>query len=322
MGRTRAQIVGWEKRWSVPVAIAGFLAVVCLFGSQLISPVNGEGNAAILGSVHEHSGAVVASSVVRALGLILLAVPLLYLFRAAQARSERVKRQLVVLVIVAPIFVAVSSGLTGPANNEAAESFLSGEAKPTLTVAEAKEKCESDRSDEGASDFAGKYEPKAGETAMAACETRKRADSAASNAIGEASLAPIVSGLGIGGTLGLIVTFIYCGLWGMRTGLLTRFWGSLGMVVGVTFLLGPLFILALVWLVYFSMLALGLLPGGRPPAWEAGKAVPWPTAGEKAAAELEPEDGEVVTSAEGDGDGDGDGDDGPGAERRKRKQRD
>jgi hypothetical protein len=77
----------------------------------------------------------------------------------------------------------------------------------------------------------------------------------------------------------------------MRTGLLSRFWGSLGMVAGIAFVLGPLFLVTLVFFVYLGLLILGLVPGGRPPAWEAGEAVPWPTPGEKAAAELEPEDG-------------------------------
>jgi hypothetical protein len=63
------------------------------------------------------------------------------------------------------------------------------------------------------------------------------------------------------------------------------------MVAGIAFLLGPLFLVTLVFFVYFGMLAFGIVPGGRPPAWEAGEAVPWPTPGEKAAGELEPEGG-------------------------------
>jgi hypothetical protein len=64
------------------------------------------------------------------------------------------------------------------------------------------------------------------------------------------------------------------------------------MVAGVGILLGSIFLLVpYVFFVYFGLLALGLVPGGRPPAWEAGEAVPWPTPGEKAAAELEPEGG-------------------------------
>jgi hypothetical protein len=73
----------------------------------------------------------------------------------------------------------------------------------------------------------------------------------------------------------------------MRTGLLSRFWGSLGMALGIATLFG-LIIFTLIWFIYFGLLVLGKVPGGRPPAWEEGEAVPWPTPGEQAAAELEP----------------------------------
>ena len=67
----------------------------------------------------------------------------------------------------------------------------------------------------------------------------------------------------------------------MRVGLLTRFWGSLGMALGVAALL-LLVQFTMIWFIYFGLLLLGRLPGGRPPAWAAGEAVPWPTPGEKA----------------------------------------
>ena len=78
---------------------------------------------------------------------------------------------------------------------------------------------------------------------------------------------------------------VYTCLHAMRTGLLTRFWGSLGMALGaVSFIF---FQFALLWFVYLGLLLLGRVPGGRPPAWESGEAEPWPTPAEKAAAELE-----------------------------------
>ncbi len=43
----------------------------------------------------------------------------------------------------------------------------------------------------------------------------------------------------------------------------------------------------LLWFLYFGLLVAGWIPGGRPPAWAAGEAIPWPTPGEKAAEELE-----------------------------------
>ena len=47
---------------------------------------------------------------------------------------------------------------------------------------------------------------------------------------------------------------------------------------------------SLIWFIYFGLLLIGKLPGGRPPAWAAGESIPWPTPGEKVAAELPDDD--------------------------------
>ena len=128
---------------------------------------------------------------------------------------------------------------------------------------------------------------------------------------------------------------LYTCLYAMRVGLLSRFWGSLGMALGVaSLILAPEF--ALIFFIYFGLLAVGKLPGGRPPAWDAGEAIPWPTPGEKAAQEMQPQepDAEVVDAPElpeGEGEarparaarrlGDKPDDGGSGGPRRKRKRR-
>jgi hypothetical protein len=311
--KTKTEIVAWESRWATPVAVTTFVAVALLIGSNLATQVTGTGDAEILRSTHEHSGSVLLAGLMQALAFLLLAAPLFYLFKVVAARSDRVRPQLVGLVLAAPLFLAVSGGLTVGARGEAGDQFVAGEAKSTLSAKEAGEKCRSQQKDEGAKAFAEEFEPARGETALAACETRKVEDDEASNAIAEASLAPIVSGLGIAGGLGFMVALFYSGLWAMRTGVMTRLWASLGMAAGVAFLLGPLFVITLLWLIYFGLLVLGKVPGGRPPAWAAGEAIPWPTPGEKAAAELSPEepDGSLLPPGEPNDD-----------ERRKRKQRD
>jgi hypothetical protein len=316
----KREAIAWEARWAIPVATATFMAVVLMVASGLVSAASGEGDAEILRSIHAHEGSVVLAGVLQGIGFALLAVPLVYLFRVVRARSDGVRPQLIGLVVIAPIFLGLAAGVTAGARNEAGNQFVAGEAKSTLSAQEAKEKCVSDRKDEGAKDFAGKYEPGAGETALAACEDRKVEDDEASNAIAEASLASLASGLGIAGGLGLVVALFYSCLWAMRTGILTRFWASLGMALGVAALLG-LILFTLLWFIYFGLLVLGRVPGGRPPAWAAGEAIPWPTPGEKAAAELEPADPDLAEShPAGDGDGGDSSDDG--GERRKRKQRD
>ena len=98
-------------------------------------------------------------------------------------------------------------------------------------------------------------------------------------------------GFTFAGTLGFVVAVVYTALHAMRAGLLTRFWGTLGMALGVSLLfLGFIGILAFV--VALGLLIAGLWPGGRPAAWEAGIAIPWPKPGEEpaeeAAAEPEP----------------------------------
>jgi hypothetical protein len=67
----------------------------------------------------------------------------------------------------------------------------------------------------------------------------------------------------------------------MRVGLLTRFMGVLGVIVGVA--VAPILpidsqgIIRVFWLAALGMLFLGRLPGGTPRAWATGEAEPWPT---------------------------------------------
>lgn len=288
MGDRKAEIQAWESRWAVPVGIASIVGVVLLVAARPLN-VSGDGQADFLREANDHAGTVFLSGLMQVLAFLLLALPLVYLFRAVQARSDRVRPQLIGLIIAAPLFLAVSSGLSIGVTGEGADRFVAGEAKADLSAEEANEDCVEERKDEGNDFLVDEYEPAKGESPLRACEDRKVEDDEASQAVKEASLAPLATGLGLAGAFGFAIALLYSGLWAMRTGILSRFWGSLGMVAGIAFLLGPLFLVTLVFFVYFGLLAIGIVPGGRPPAWEAGEAVPWPTPGEKAAAELEPD---------------------------------
>jgi hypothetical protein len=287
---TRAETLEQESRWALPVALATLLSIVLFIAARFVLGVSGDGAAEVLRSVDENSGSVMLSGLIQAAAFVLLAFPLVYLFRAARARSEQVRSQLIGLVIAAPLFLALAAGFTSAAQREGADEFVAGGAKPTLTKQEAKEKCVDERKDDGNDSLVDEYEPGRGESPLEACENRRLEDDAASEARAEASLAPLATGFGIAGALGFVVALFYTCLWAMRTGLLSRFWGSLGMALGVATLIGLVFFL-LIWLIYFALLAVGKVPGGKPPAWERGEAVPWPTPGDKAAAELEPEGG-------------------------------
>lgn len=275
---SRDAVLERERRWATPVALACFVALGLLIAATVIvSAVSGDGEAEILQEVDAHRSDVTISSILQAGGLVLLLFPLVYLFRAAQARSDQVRGQLIGLVVAAPLFLAGGALLNAVATEEAATDFLAGQSSSSLSVKEAGRECQSDRRDDKAK---FREEFAAGRAGLGDCAAEKVADDEASNAVSDASTRGIATGLGLGGRLGLAFALAYSCLWAMRTGLLTRFWGSLGIALGVAALL--LFIqFTLLWFLYFGLLVLGWVPGGRPPAWAAGEAIPWPTPGEK-----------------------------------------
>jgi hypothetical protein len=264
----RKQLLAWEERWSRPVALATLASVALVIAAIVIATQavgSGSGDSGLLRDVDQHRTAQMISSILQAIGVGLLAAPLYYLFRAAKARSERMRGQLVGVVIAAPLFLAALAVLSGVSTLHAASDFVSNEVPHLLAK---KISLDSDHANE-----------------------------LANETISEAPLRPLAAGFGFAGQIGFVVAMVYTCLYAMRVGLLPRFWGSLGMALGaVSFIF---FQFALLWFVYLAFLLIGRVPGGRPPAWESGEAIPWPTPGEKAAADLEPpSNGDPSSSAE------------------------
>jgi hypothetical protein len=119
---------------------------------------------------------------------------------------------------------------------------------------------------------------------------RNAADFASSHDQSTAAAHDVVrnGGLLVGGTLvgqlglfALAAAIVLVSLAAMRIGLLVRFMGILGAIVGVLQILGPLsalsFVVTAFWLALIGALMLGRWPGGMPPAWALGEAVPWPS---------------------------------------------
>jgi hypothetical protein len=92
--------------------------------------------------------------------------------------------------------------------------------------------------------------------------------------------------IGLAAQLLLAVGVVLVSLNAMRAGLLTRFLGILGIITGVLVVipLGPVPVVQAFWLVALGLLFLGRAPGGVPPAWRTGRAEPWPSQQEQAAA--------------------------------------
>ncbi len=102
------------------------------------------------------------------------------------------------------------------------------------------------------------------------------------------SILPDVGLIGLAPSLAFGFSFVMISLGAMRAGLLSRFMGILGIIVGVLYVIpllggGPP-IVTIFWTAALAVLFLDRWPQGRGPAWAAGEAIPWPSAMDQAKA--------------------------------------
>jgi hypothetical protein len=241
-----AETIERERRWATPAALGTLLAVGLSFASLILlsSTFGANGNAELLRKIDADSGTLVLTYVIRALGSALLAIPLVYLFRATEARSEKVRSQLIGLAIAGPLFMAAFAIFTGLSLHDAAPAFV----------------------------------------AKHVTGSKSHMDDVAQNVINDSAFRNLAAGFGIAGALGFAFAMAYTSLHAMRVGLLSRFWGSLGVALGVGSILFPQY--TLIWIIYLGLLIAGWVPRGRPPAWDSGEAIPWPSPGERMAEQM------------------------------------
>jgi hypothetical protein len=351
----RERILERERRWALPAAIAALVPIVLYIASIFIVQgadiAGGNSEAEQLASLHEHAGTVLVSAIVRGIGFLVLPLPILYLFLAAKARSPRVQAAMVGFVFLGPILFGAQGVVQAIGAGQAASAFVqlppeqhrsyaafqsqvtrepSQIAKVTLYTAD-----DSLEAEQGNGDFYSvqKYPPKdeskiLNDLGAKGIDNETDSDTGAHPPDAEATHATdndgtlqASQGLLLPAVLGLIVMMVYVPLQSLRTGLVARFLGSLGIALGASMILIlPIAVIAmLAWTGFLGLIFVGRVPGGRPPAWEAGEAIPWRRPGE----EPPPERGGAI---EGEGqeverDGDGAPAAGSGGQPQKRKRK-
>ena len=248
MATSRTETLERERRWARPAGIAAILVPPLFILSLYL-----EGSSAALGTVvpteqyrlaDEDAGQLLPAYIAQAAALALCSLPLLYLFRAAQARSERVSPAMAGFALIGPLLYGAALIVTNLGRAEVASDFVA-------------------RASAG------------GDIYTILQEVSE-----------DSTLLTIGSTLFLPAALGMVVAMVYICLQAQRVGLLTRFFGSLGMALGVLLLvINPQFsLLALaIWFGWLGFLILDRTPKGRPPAWAAGEAIPWPRPGEEPA---------------------------------------
>lgn len=252
-----------ERRNGRIAGVIGMIGVIVFVGvgaTGLAGEFQGaDGFAESLVAFPAESSEVVVLLVAQAVGIALFIPALLILFSAVRNRNEKFRPGLIGLCIAGPLFFAGSLIASYFAIDAAAGVFDPANLDAGVELGS------------------------------------EEADDVAQDIYLDQGTANVASGLRFAGQLGMTFIIVYTSLYAMRSGLMTRFWGTLGMALGVgVLLIGPPALLG--FFLAVSLLVAGFWPGGRPPAWDAGVAIPWPKPGEEPAAD--PDDGEAVASPE------------------------
>jgi hypothetical protein len=253
----REEQLSWEARVGRPVAIAAFLSAILLVASLVYSSskLNQSTNDTVDGLrlIHDNKTEVLVTTVLQALSTSLLAAPLWFLYKVTRYRRAELPSLARYLALFAPIAAAV-----------------------LLLIRQIQVSNVADKVVKHLTDVGG-LPP-------------NDANDYAKHQLSHGSV-QIVGGLALAAGLALAFAFIIISLNAMRAGVLSRFMGIIGIIVGVLFvipLLGQVPIVEVFWVAALGLLFLGRWPqGGRGPAWDTGEAIPWPTAQDRAAAMAE-----------------------------------
>jgi hypothetical protein len=327
----RERIIDRERRWARPTALIAVVPAVLYAASILIDQsadlYSGASDAEQLRSLHDNSGAILVSSILRAIGFLMLPVPLVYLFRAAQARNPRVQGALVGFVVLGPILFAAQGIVQSAAANRVSSDSVELPREESRPYAELQAQLNKDpKSIERVTIYTGPnvleveqtdgtfykvkdFGKRSSEKVVSSLPSDldnddvdndtdsdgSPGDALARHLLENSTGVQVAQGLLFPAVLGMVVAMVYTPLQAVRAGLLTRFFGTLGMALGASLILIlPAALLGiLLWSGYLGLVFIGKVPGGRPPAWDAGEAIPWLKPGEEPSS-APPRSGEAI----------------------------
>jgi hypothetical protein len=260
----------WERKWApfaaASAALAALLPIAAtIYASSLLGKLPSDREDLFLEKIHEKSSGYIASGVLTAIGTFLMAPVLVYLYRATVARRPQIPRIALILAVVAPLVAGGAGVARQVVLAHTADEFV--KPQPALTVAQraAREERLSKITDKD------KYLKEV---------EKLEPDGRAKDKLQSGSVATVAY-VGLIANLLLGTAFVLIAMHAMRAGLLSKFMGILGVIVGALTavpLLGGAPVVQLFWLIAMMVLFLNRWPQGRGPAWEAVEEIPWPTA--------------------------------------------
>jgi hypothetical protein len=303
---SRQEILDFQARWMRPAGIAAIVGAALLVASVVVGSVDSaDETAEQLELYHDHAGRYLFARIFSGLGLILFAAVLYFLFRSARARVEAMRSFLGPLIALGAVLVAVQGVLLSLGLKDASDQYVAGVARVEAQARQAatqdqqsqsKPQAEGGGEGKAATPTAGAGGTTTAGTTTAGTTTTAGAvqprtveqrvtdakDNFADDRVDNSGAVQAATPIGLFGVLSLIAGAIYTLVWTIRTGLLTRFMGTLGMVFLAALLLIPQLgsFGTLLWFAVLGLMLAGWWIRPLPPAWAAGEAIPWPRPGE------------------------------------------
>ncbi len=316
--------LSWEARFARFATVSAFVAIVAEVASSVLQIAASNGAPSrddplryrgTLLNFQDHSGAVLGSAIAHGLATIFAAGVLFYLFRATRHRRQELPGMVQWLIPLAPVLITVAAISNWSGLNDAADKYTTPGATASVKATPNKDQRKDIR------DYCRKHARGSG--AVRACEATRGRQEAVAKKLVQDNQGAIGAGALFAGTIALAFAFVIVSLNAMRAGLLSRFMGILGIIVGALIVL-PLLpgipIVQIFWLGALGVLFLGTWPGGRGPAWETGEATPWPTPQARAGL-VGPEEGGEAEETDEPEPGEEPGEPHPVSKKRKRKRR-
>jgi hypothetical protein len=258
-----AEELAWERKYMKIAggsgAVAGVLLLISFFLKARALKSSSSDADKVLRVAHKHASDLHVVAVLEVISIVLTVIALTYLWRAARHRAD-VARVIPVLLIVGGLAVGILNFMSELAVVSAAHEFVKNPIPHP--------------------DLSAITDPHKYRAAVEDLAPKKHAENIVRDhfSTGE-QLALYFMNLVWGAGLALT------SLAAMRTGLLSRFIGVLGMIVGVLYAI-PLLgggggLLQFIWYVAVGLVISNVWPGGRGPAWDEGVPVRWPGAAEK-----------------------------------------
>jgi hypothetical protein len=277
MAEDSAQL-SWEKRfapWAAGAALGAVVFQVAGFVVGISANKGAPGRSdplpiqRTLENFHAHANALLSSQIIQSVGNFFAAGVLYYLFRATRHRRKELPAVVQWLLAIGPVLLLVAVIFYWSGTKTAADKF----ANPvTVAHVNAKQPTKDERKD--GREFCKKNR----KTSSASCVNHYGQREAVAKKLADDNRSPLTAAAGFGGTLSFAFAYVIIALNAMRAGLLSRFMGILGIIVGALMVLPilPSPVVQIFWLGALGLLFLGRWAGGRGPAWETGQAEPWP----------------------------------------------